>query len=216
MVGDDGVEAADGGEPGRQRRLGAGPSRVTRPAPEAAIVQRAFEAVHQRIQVGDKRRAHAMREELAAERFDLSREFASRREQPLVRRLSRHLELAVRPGRDISARGQHTHGPGDRLKPGEQRFARSSLPRDERRRRRRHVREVLRVEVPDRRGHRRELLPRQRGRGKQVAMLVAEMTDPNQRFVLTPCDGVHDSLTSLRRILAQERRRSPDRKSEKI
>jgi len=52
--------------------------------------------------------------------------------------------------------------------------------------------EILRVEFLDRRGHRRETLPRHTRRGKQVARVVAEITDPDQHFVLTSFVDIHD------------------------
>jgi len=210
---DDGVEAADGGKSGRQCRLGARARGATRLASQAAIAQRAIETVHERVQVGDTRHRHAMRDELAGQRFDVSREFASGREQPLVRGLSGHRELLAQSRRIL---GQHTRRLADRLEPSEERFARSGFLLEECRRGCGHVPEVLRVELLDRRGHRREIRPRHTRPGKQVAIVVAEVTDPNQHFVPTSFDYIHDSLTSLRSIVAQDGRRSPDRLSEKI
>ena len=42
------------------------------------------------------------------------------------------------------------------------------------------------------RGHGREILPRHTRRRKQMAVAVAEVTDPDKHVVLTSFDRVHD------------------------
>ena len=124
MVGDDGVEAADGGKSGRQ---GQGGARAPRDAPRGPGPGRAgrVRSCPRARQVRDKRHGHAMGDELAAERLGVARELASRREHRLIRGRIRHLELLVQPGR---VAGQHPRGLADRLKPSQQRLASQGFP----------------------------------------------------------------------------------------
>jgi hypothetical protein len=44
-----------------------------------------------------------------------------------------------------------------------------------------------------------------------MAIGVAEVTHPHQHVVAPPFDGIHDSLTSLRDMIALRGERNPDR-----